>query len=238
MITHFPIYETIVLCSGKSGSSTIWKTMLNNGYTSLHTHTNWYYKNILRGYGDLYDDIIQYSICHFGKIYIIDSYRTPIERRISAAFQEINTVFGKADKDIPNLIRIFNTTQLRIIDTYNSINEAFEHYTIPRWNTFDFDRGYNIKEVENKVFIKVRFADIKNWGSIFTSIFGKPITMYNDNITDNKDYATIYKEFKEQYRVPRSFLEELKSDPEFNTYTTPKEREDYFAYWYARSIDE
>lgn len=233
-----PLYHTYALCSGKSGSSTIWKTLLDSGYSSLHVHGRDYYSECLKLSGDLYNDSIDKSVEHFNKVYIIDSYRTPIERKISSYFQNLQLLVPNYEMKIPKeLINIFNETYLKGIENYQSINEALDHYSILRWTSFDFRRGYNLKEVDNKIFIKVRFADIKNWGNIFSKIFKKPIRIVNENISETKKYAEIYKEFKRQYKVPRSFLEELKSDVEFNIYTTPKERDEYFAYWYARSTD-
>jgi hypothetical protein len=52
---------------------------------------------------------------------------------------------------------------LNELEEYNSINEVLEHYDIQLFDTFDFDKRYNIVKKDNKVFVKILFKDIENW---------------------------------------------------------------------------
>lgn len=234
-----PVYQIIVLCSAKSGSSTLWRTLLNHGFTSLHTHGNEEYKICQNGVGHLLDDVVPLSARAHEKVYIIDSYRTPIERKMSSFFHiHISRVAPNYnDMTIPELIEIFNSTCLFRIEEYQSHNEAFDHYGLPRWESFDFSRGYNIREVDGKIFIKLRLADSKHWSTILSELLDRKISVTDYNIGEEHQYAAKYKEFKKAYRVPRAYLETLKTDVEFNIYTTRAEREAYFEKWYAQSVE-
>lgn len=84
-------FEVIVYCGAKCGGTTLAKTFQNNGYKTLHMHgeklPGTFSCNVKLSYA-IYE-IIDNS-CKTNKVYIIDSYRTPIERKISAFFQQIN----------------------------------------------------------------------------------------------------------------------------------------------------
>ena len=77
------MYQVFIYCSGKSGSSTLLNTFKMNYYQCTKLHTNikfeWQFKKSIF-------DMIDSSCEKFDKIYIIDSYRTPIERKISSFF--------------------------------------------------------------------------------------------------------------------------------------------------------
>lgn len=224
-----------VLCSGKSGSMTLHSTFLADGLSSVHAHSEGDYR--FQGLkGHLYNDVIPKSIERYGSVYIIDSYRSPIERKISCFFQNIDQFAPDYRRmTIDSLINIFNEVFLTNLENNQSVNEAFDHYGIPRWTSFDFKKGYNIREVDNKVFIKLRFADIDRWGEYLSEIFGRPITMVADNIGENKEYADIYKAFKSQYKLPCSYLLTVTRDTDFNIYTTHKEKLEYIRKWVKNS---
>ena len=96
------------------------------------------------------------------KVYLIDSYRLPIERKISSFFQNINKrVPHWKQCSINDLINIFNEKFLYKLEEYNSLKEGFDYYNIQYFDTFDFNKKYVYREHDNKVFIKLRFADIK-----------------------------------------------------------------------------
>ena len=214
---------------------TLDSTLNANGLSSLHVHSKEDYIN--QGLqGDLYNDIITKSIEKYGRIYIIDSYRTPIERKISSFFQNLHMhVPDTTNTTVDRLIDLFNKYYLKDLEEYHSCNGTFDHYGIPYWTSFDFKEGYNIHEVDNKVFIKLRFADIDRWGSYLSEIFGKPIEMVVDNMSEQKAYAELYKEFKAKYKVPCIYLLTVSRDKDFNVYTTPAEKLQYLKNWVKNS---
>ena len=74
--------DCIVLCGGKCGSTTLYNTLKNN-YKTIKVHNKLDFINQYK-----YDGLIN-SIKLSSKnktLYIIDSYRAPIERKISSFF--------------------------------------------------------------------------------------------------------------------------------------------------------
>ena len=111
-----------------------------------------------------------------------------------------------------------------------------EHYHIPLFTHFDFEKGYNIVKQDNKIFIKLLFKDIQNWDKNLSEIFGKNIIMHNDNLTTNKNTNSLYEKFKKKYKVPKHYINnELVRDAEFKIYNTEKEQKEYIEKWLTRS---
>ena len=95
-----------------------------------------------------------------------------------------------------------------------------------------------MKEVDNKVFIKILFKDIKNWDKILSSVFNKNIIIHNDNISNTKSYFHIYNEFKKKYKVTKEYLDnDLINDKEFLIYNTKEEQEKYINEWVKKSYN-
>jgi hypothetical protein len=118
-----------------------------------------------------------------------------------------------------------------------SFDELFRHYNISdAFKEFDFDKNYGMYQYENMVFIKLRFCDIDNWGKILSNIFGRELTMTPTNLAKEKFYYEKYLEFKNNYKVPRSFIKELLKDEHFNAYNTVEEKRQYLKYWMDRSV--
>jgi hypothetical protein len=89
-------YDIFVYCGGKCGSSTLYNTFINNGFSSIHVHSNYYYYYYYYYYtfctlnnDDSIFDVIDDS-CKSKEIYLFDSYRNPIERKISSFFQNLS----------------------------------------------------------------------------------------------------------------------------------------------------
>lgn len=97
-ITHF------VYCGGKCGSSTLNNSLFKNRFRSIGLHSNEEYK--LRNNGNSILDIIHSSSNTNETIYFIDSYRNPIERKISSFFQNLDS--EKYNFPINELIEEFN----------------------------------------------------------------------------------------------------------------------------------
>ena len=124
----------LIFCSGKSGGTTLCKTFKNNGYTVLHMHSSTSIGIFNPDYYDLTKlsifDIINYN-ANKHKLYIIDSYRNPIERKISSFFQNINlNAPNYKTQNIYELIDIFNSL-FNKLEIYDSIDEVLNHYHLP-----------------------------------------------------------------------------------------------------------
>jgi hypothetical protein len=181
-------------------------------------------------------DVIDYNK-KLKTLYIIDSYRTPIERKISSFFQNINIHLPDyKNKKTEEIIQIFNNIFLTELENYKSIDELFQHYKLPSFTEFDFEKKYNIVEKENINFIKIRFCDINSWEHILKNIFNINITIYNDNLSIQKPNNNLYNEFKSLYKIPKDSLHSiLEKDDDFKIYCTIEEQEKYISYWENKS---
>ena len=179
-----PEVDIICMTSGKCGSSTLNTTFKKKGLKSIKVHNKQDFE-LQFGYDGLIDLINRSSINK--TLYLLDSYRTPIERKIASFFQNLHKhVPNYKNKSIKELIAIFNNKYLDNIEEYHSINPIMEFYGLEPFDKFDFDKKYVIKKKGNLVFIKILFADINKWDSILSKIFKREIVLVNDNISKKK----------------------------------------------------
>ena len=231
-------YDIFVMCGGKCGGSTLAYTFHRNNFKTTHVHG---LKNTGAFQSDIDLELGLFNIIDNSsknkKIYIIDSYRTPIERKISSFFHNIKLHCPKyTNIKIDELINLFNDKFLYELEEYHSINEILKYYNIPVFDKFDFDNKYNIIEKDNIIFIKIRFNDINDWNKILSNIFNKDIIIYPDNLTENKDIYTLYNKFKSLYKVPKTYVDHIKNnDKEFMIYNSDIEKHKYIEYWSENS---
>ena len=232
------MFNVFVFCGGKCGGVTLAKTFTNNGYTTTHLH-GLKTKGLFNTNIDVSKTIetLDLSCKHYNKVIIIDSYRTPIERKISAFFQNISLHLPDYNKlSTKQLIDYFNEKLLYNIEEYHSINGLLKHYEIPLFSNFNSNLKYNIIEKDNKIFIKIRFNEINEWGNILSRALGKKIVMHNGNLTAKKDIAKLYSNFKNNYKVPKDYLTtKLVNDTEFKVYNTEDEQKLYIKEWLEKS---
>jgi hypothetical protein len=243
-------FDIYIFCGGKCGGSTLANTFYKFGYKTIHMHRinnlgffsdknikNLNFKQQLRNSELTILNLINNDSKN-KKIYIIDSYRTPIERKISSFFQNIKTHVPNYEIiSINDIINIFNDKFLYNLENYHSINEVMNKFNVPLFLTFDFENKYNIFVKNNITFVKILFKDISQWDRILSNLLKKKITLQPYNETDKKDINKIYVEFKKHYRVPKKFINNyLINDKEFKIYNTQKQQEDYINKWNLRSF--
>jgi len=232
--------DIIVYCGGKCGSSTLHNTFKKNSFKSYKIHDNGYFKYLCSTFkkdiGKTIFDVIDFNVKQGKTTYIIDSYRTPIERKISSFFQNIHRHISDYNNiKLEEIISLFNEKFLYQLEEYHSIDEVMNHYGLDTFTNFDFKNKYNIVKKENIVFIKIRFNDISEWSNILSTIFEKGIQLYNDNITNIKPINSLYSKFKQHYKVPNKYLDEnLLNDSNFIIYNSKEEQEKYINYWKSR----
>jgi hypothetical protein len=226
-------YDIFIMCGGKCGGSTLAYTFHRNNFKTTHIHginnTGAFQSdiNLELGLFNIIDNSSKNK-----KIYIIDSYRTPIERKISAFFQHIGMHLPNyKELSIEELILFFNENVLENIENYHPINESLIHYNIPLFKSFDFVNKYNKVEHENKVFIKLLFTDIDKWDEILSNILETTIEIYPHNLTSNKEIYKLYKKFNEKYIPPSSYIDYVLNDEEFKIYNTKQQQEEYIYKW-------
>jgi len=224
-----------VFCGGKCGTSTLFQTFKNNGYDTLVTHGLEYYNNHLRSENSRsITEILEDTSNEYKNVYFFDSYRTPIERKISSFFQNIHLTFPNYNElSTDYLINYFDKNLLKDIEEVHPIDEMLTYYNVPLFKTFDFSKGYNIitqkcSNGTNKIFVKLLFKDIHIWDKILTEIMGKQIILYNENLSKNKNYYKLYNEFKKKYKVPKWYIDNyLINDINFKIYNNKKDQDEY-----------
>jgi len=179
------------------------------------------------------NEIIQYN-SYIGKnVYVIDVYRTPIERKFSEFFEKISPYhFNNSEENI-NKYSI-----KRISDRFNKVfphlalgDHYIDKYNIPIPESFDnVNKFLNIKH-NNINYIKIRLKDSDKWGSILTKILGSEIIIINDYETNNKIIGEIYSRFKKEYKLPSNYFEMIKNDKYLSFYYSEEERNKYLNLW-------
>lgn len=237
---------TFFVYSGrKSGSSTLNYSFLNlNNTLSIQIHNN---EDFLFKYGQTnftsIFELVENNMKKHKQIFIVDSYRTPIEKKISSFFEDIDTYIPNyRECDISYLITYFNKKYIYgkncshvYTEDYEPLDEMLEHFKLPGIKKFDFDKKYTLIKHKNLVFLKLRFNEIKIWESLISTVIGKSFVLMDKNISSDKNYNDVYEKFKSQYKIPKEFLEKLKSDVRFNTYNSKTEQIKYIKDWSAKS---
>lgn len=185
------------------------------------------------------NEIIQYN-SYIGKnVYVIDVYRTPIERKFSEFFEKISPYhFNNSEENI-NKYSI-----KRISDRFNKVfpylalgDHYMDKYNIPIPETFDnVNKFLNIKH-NNINYIKLRLKDSDKWGQILSKILGYEIIMINDYETNNKIIGDIYSKFKKEYKLPSNYFEMIKNDKYLLFYYSEEERNKYLKLWESKLIE-
>jgi inorganic pyrophosphatase len=224
--------NVFVYCGGKCGSSTLFNSLNFKHFKTIQLYSNFYYKKITKQDKSIFN-LIDDSCKFFNRVYIIDSYRTPIERKISSFFQNINKYLPNYEQMSINEINTFFKENLfNKIEEYHSINEVLLHYNVPLFSKFNFESRYNIAIQDNKIFIKILFKDIDNWDSILSEIFEENIKINPKNVTKLKKIKILYEKFKLNFRVPKNYIDNvLIKDVEFKIYNSEEDQRKYIEYW-------
>ena len=171
-------------------------------------------------------------------IYIIDIYRTPIERKISEFFHEIGIYhFNNLE---PNISKYpLNKIIKRFNDLFPHISN--EDYFKERFNTnfdyeeFDFKNKYLLTEKNGVKYIKLRLKDSAQWGEILSTILETEITVVSDYETREKDIGEMYKKFMESYQLPYNYFKMIENCPQLKCYYDFSERYEYLNQWWKRT---
>ena len=233
-----------ILCGGKCGGSTL-RNSINVNINCAHFHGNntLGLKNVYESLKDDFNkklidvyNMIDYNKDFHNMVYVIDCYRDPIERSISAFFQNISILVPNFNKiSIENLINIFNKNFINM-ENYHPINNMMFNFGLKPFDSFDFNKKYNIKKIKNINFIKIRFKDINDWSVILTKALNREIIIQNENLTNSKGINKLYNEFKNKYKIPHKKLIEFMSYTDFNVYNNENEKKKYYDYWVKKSI--
>ena len=178
---------------------------------------------------------------HLGKdVYVINVYRSPIERKISAFFEKVGSYhFNDEDSNVNK----YNVT--KIVNRFNNIfpylglgDHFIDNYNINIPNKFDCINKYLLVKQNNISYITLRLKDSNIWGTILTKIFGFNIRVIKDYETSSKPIKDLYQKFKMQYKIPINFLNDTMNCKYLNYYYTQEELNSYRNEWYNKSSSE
>lgn len=220
----------------KVGSTTLVSSLrisLGNMYNVVHIHDD-IMLNVLTGIKDVtVNELINYISQKGNNVYVIDIYRTPIERKMSEFFEKISPYhFNNSEENI-NKYSIN-----RITDRFNKLfphlaigDHYFDKFNIGIPIPFDFKQKYTIQEINNIKYIKLRLHDSSLWSNILTQIFQRKIVLINDYQTNDKGIGELYKNFKREYKLPSNYFNIIKECSFLKFYFSDDERSQYLNGW-------
>jgi len=220
----------------KVGSTTLVTSLrvsLGKTYNIIHIHDE-IMLSVLTGIKDVKINDIIYSLSNKGKtVFVIDVYRTPIERKMSEYFEKLSPYHFNNTEENVNHYSI-----KRITDRFNKLfphiensEHYFDKYNISYPISFDFEKKYTLQIINNINYVKLRLSDSNLWSQILSNIFKIEIVIINDYKTEDKGLGNLYKKFKNEYRIPENFIEIIKNDKYFNFYYNEIERNNYLEGW-------
>ncbi len=227
----------------KVGSTTLVTSLrvsLNKSYNTIHIHDE-IMLSVLTGIHNVkINDIIEFLSNQGKNVYVIDVYRTPIERKMSEYFEKISPYhFNNSTENINKY------SMKRIVERFNKIfphiendDHYFDKYNIENIIPFNFTEKYTLQKVNNIKYIKLRLCDSGLWSSILSKIFQTDIVIIPDYKTENKPIGELYNRFKAEYKIPANHLELIKNDKYLHFYYDELERKSYIDLWSSKQTDE
>jgi hypothetical protein len=228
---------------GSTSLVTSLRLFASNQFVSLHIHDEEMLKvlcNLDSNNNVTINELIEYNKLIGKEVYVINVYRSPIERKISAFFEKIGSYhFNNIDEKVNNyqlerVIKRFNaifphiTNGDNLLDCYNIQNKP---------NQFNSCNKYDLI-IENEIkYINLRLKDSNQWSQILTNLLGTEIHIIKDYESSNKIIKDIYQRFKNEYRIPSNLLELVENDSYLNYYYSPQEKEQYINEWRAKSVN-
>jgi hypothetical protein len=172
-------------------------------------------------------------------VYVINIYRSPIERKISTFFEKIGTYhFNASDEiintyDVNKVIKRFND-----ILPYIGLGDHFiDKYEINIPSSFDHRQKHLLVKHNDITYISLRLNDSDIWGPILSNIFGFHICVVKDYESTNKPIKDLYNLFKLHYKIPKNLLDNIMTCKYFNYYYSSEEKQTYYNQWLSKSTE-
>ena len=228
----------IVYCLPKVGSTTLITSLrisLGNKANVIHIHDEKMIETLTGIKSTSIGELISYISAKVNKLYVIDVYRTSLERKMSEYFDKLTLHFNNTeeklnDYNIQLLIDRFN----RLFPCMQECDYFFEKYSITNLikpPSFNFVDKYLVFNENNISFVKLRLCDAATWANILSGLFDKKIVIIDDHCSSSKIIGKKYSEFKKQYCLPFNFFEDIYHDPKLSFYYDTTEKETYLNYW-------
>ena len=220
----------------KVGSTTLVSSIrisASHLFTVFHIHDE-IMLNVLTGINNVtINELIEYNAKIGKNVYVIDVYRTPIERKISEFFEKIGPIhFNNSEENLNNYNIDLVLKRFNSLFPYIGNGDYYsEKYNLILPKSFDFENKYLYEEVNGVKYIKLRLKDSKEWGSILTKILGTEIYIINQYKTEDKSIGQLFRRFKQIYRLPINFYENIKHCKYLNYYYSNSEKQNYLNEW-------
>lgn len=186
------------------------------------------------------NEIILYNKYLGKNVYVINIYRSPIERKISTFFEKIGGYHFNNEDD-----KVNNYNISRVIHRFNNIfpwigngDHFMDRYDIDIPEKFDHSKKYIMVNKNGINYISMRLKDSVNWGNILTTIFGFEIRTIKDYESSKKTIKDLYNTFKRNYKIPINFLNDQMNDKYLKYYYSEEELTNYYKEWIVKSSDE
>ncbi len=179
------------------------------------------------------NEIIQYN-SYIGKnVFVIDIYRTPIERKLSEFFEKISPYhFNNSEENINNYSVKRVTERFNKVFPYLALGDHYiDKYNIPIPESFDNIKNFLLIKNNNINYIKLRLKDSDKWGKFLSEILCTEIIIVSDYETNNKIIGGLYSKFKNEYKLPANYFEIIKNDKYLQFYYSEEERNSYLSLW-------
>ena len=244
-INKFPHNKLIFVYSApKVGSTSIVSSLRIFGtdkFSVIHIHDEEMLNVLGHVNGITVNEIILYNK-YLGKdIYVIDVYRSPIERKISAYFEKIGAYhFNNTDENVNsyNVQKIINRFN-KVLPYLANGDHFVDKYNINIPDHFDYNNKYLLVEQNGIKYITLRLKDAtSSWNNILTTIFGSNIFIVKDYESTNKPIKDLYLSFKSVYRIPRNLLGLIMQCKYFKYFYSPDEQAEYFRQWSRSSTND
>jgi hypothetical protein len=229
--------KLIFVYSGpKVGSTSIVSSLRIFGkekFSVVHIHDEEMLKTLGHINGITVNEIIMYNKYLGRDVYVIDVYRSPIERKISAYFEKIGAYhFNNTDENVNtyNIQKVIN--RFNKIMPYLATGDHFiDKYNIKIPENFDYANKYLLIEENGIKYIKLRLKDSSLWGLILSNMLGIKICIVKDYDSSKKPIKDLYLLFKNTYKIPKNLLIETIKCKYLNYYYSPSEISEYYNQW-------
>lgn len=172
---------------------------------------------------------------YLGKtVYVINIYRSPIERKMSAFFEKICSYHFNCQDTVVNSFGIERiVTRFNNLFPWLSSGDHFIHqYGLPLpLPPFDVSKRHLLTTHHGVHYVTLRLKDSAHWGHILSDLFQFDIRVISDYETSKKSIKDLYARFKRHYRIPTNLLEEQMRDECFMYYYSEQERQEYYNTW-------
>jgi hypothetical protein len=243
-IDKSPDKKLIFVYSGpKVGSTSIVTSLRIFGrdkFSVIHIHDEEMLRILGHTNGITVNEIILYNKYIGKNVYVIDVYRSPIERKISAYFEKIGVYhFNNTDENVNkyNIERVINRFN-KILPYLANGDHFIDKYNITIPDHFNYNNKYLLVEENGIRYIKLRLKNSDIWGSILTNILGHKIEITRDYESINKPIKDLYLKFKTEYKIPKNLLDNVMKCKYLYYYYSPDELNEYYCQWLNKSTTD